>query len=162
MTALPGSQSAGHYQGLSMNERKQRVPEGHVCVTLLNSVSATLSKEPFDLRSAIGSLPTESWAQKPLLGSDLHHPSLFLAEAPTVCPRPFQVPLSFQLWALMNWLFAMQPEEKGSSVGQSGNAESCLQPYLGFSSTTQHPCGYRTAAGTVQEVLPWVMRRNTR
>lgn len=104
-----------------MNERKQRVPEGHVCVTLLNSVSATLSKEPFDLRSAIGSLPTERWAQKPLLGSDLHHPSLFLAEAPTVCPRPFQVPLSFQLWALM---FAMQPEEKGSSVGQSGNAKS--------------------------------------
>lgn len=62
----------------------------------------------------------------------------------------------------MNWLFEMQAEEKGSGVGQSGNAKSCLQPYLSFGSTILHPCGKRTAAVTVQEVLLWDIRGNTR
>lgn len=63
----------------------------------------------------------------------------------------------------MNWLFAVQPEEKGSGVGRSGNAESCPQPYVGLAAPYSiHVVGYRTSVGTVQEVLLWDIRRNTR
>lgn len=99
MTCPPRLPACRSFSRPFHEQEKQRVPKPHICVTLHDSVAARISKKPFNLPCAIGVLPAGSWAQEPLAGSGLHHPSPFLAEASNIDPRPSQMPLCFQPWA---------------------------------------------------------------